>query len=338
MLRWIFGTLLTLIGLAAVVLGVGYFALKRPDIPYETLATKYESAASRYVELPGGVRMHYRDEGLPNAPTLLLVHGFSASLHTWEPWTRDLGDQFRVISLDLPGHGLTRAPAGYQASIEGYRDLVAEFARAQNLTRFSLAGSSMGGNVAWQYALAHPEQVEALILVDASGWEETRTDLSQEPQVFKLLRNPTLGPIMIQLDNSRLIRQGLQASFHDQSLVDDAMVDRYAELSRAPGHREILLQMTLGFRERQYATAERLAPLRMPVLILQGDQDNLVPPEHGRQFHDAIAGSDLAMFENVGHVPQEEIAEQSASVVREFLYRVYEGSPLAASPETSPAP
>lgn len=320
MLRWLIGTLLGLIGLAALLLVGGYFLLKRDDIPYETLAARYESAASRYVELPGGLRVHYRDEGQREGPTLLLVHGFSASLHTWEGWVRELGDTHRVVSLDLPGHGLTRAPAGYQGNIGNFRDVVAAFARAQGLTRFAIAGSSMGGNVAWEYALAHPEQVDALILVGASGWEDMRAEATEEPAVFKLLRTPVVGPLMMQLDNTRLIRQGLEASFYDPAFVDSAMVARYAEQARAPGHRDILLQITLGFSNRAFATPERLAPLaNIPVLILHGDTDRLVPPQHGRQFHEAIPGSRLIEYENVGHIPQEEIVQRSAADVRAFL-------------------
>lgn len=335
MLRWIIGGLLALVGLVALVCAGAYFALKRPDIPYATLAAQYESAQSRYVELPGGLRVHYRDEGQSNGPPLLLVHGFSASLHTWEPWVERLGDEYRVISLDLPGHGLTSAPAGYRATIEAYRDVVHEFARTQGLTRFALAGSSMGGNVAWEYALAYPEQVDALILVDASGWEDTRAEATEEPAVFKLLRNPTLGPIMVQLDSSRLVRQGLEASFANPALVDDVMVDRYTELGRAPGHREILLQITLGFRERNYATAQRLAALQVPVLIMTGDTDRLVPPAHAQQFQTAITGSQLITFEATGHIPQEEKPDESATAVREFLHQVVEGSALAPLPEVN---
>jgi pimeloyl-ACP methyl ester carboxylesterase len=169
--------------------------------------------------------------------------------------------------------------------------------------------------------------------VDASGWEETRAEFADEPQIFKLLRNPVIGPLLRDLDNSRLIRQGLEASFADHDIVDDAMVERYTLLSRAPGHRDILLQMTLGFRSRNYATAERLAALRMPVLILTGDTDRLVPPEHARQFNDAIDGSEIVIFETTGHIPQEERPDQSAMAVREFLYRQIEGSALAPLPE-----
>lgn len=332
MLRLVGCGVLALVGVIALVLVGGYFVMKRPDIPYETLATQYESGASRYQELPGGIRVHYRDEGLqtPDAPTLLLVHGFSASLHTWEPWRERLGNEFRIISLDLPGHGLTRAPAGYQASIEAFRDVVQEFARARGLTRFIIVGSSMGGHVAWEYALAHPEQVQGLILVDAAGWPETREEYADEPQIFRLLRNPVLGPLLRDLDNTRLTRDGLEAAFYNPELVTDEMVERYTDLSRAPGHRDILLQMTLGFRTRNHATPERLAPLaQMPVLVLTGDTDRLVPPEHAQMFANAISGAQLIIYENVGHIPMEEIAERSAEDVRGFARQVTAGGEVA---------
>lgn len=335
MFRWIIGGLLALIGLAAILAVGAYFTLKRDDIPYETLAAQYESAASRYTDLPGGVRVHYRIEGQESGPTIVLIHGFSASLQTWEPWVERLGESYRIVSLDLPGHGLTRAPAGYQASIEGYRDLVHQFLQSQGIDHFALIGSSMGGNVAWEYALAYPEQLDALVLVDASGWEDTRAEAASDPEVFKLLRNPVLGPILLNLDSSRLVRQGLEASFADPSHVDDAMLNRYTQLGRAPGHRDILLQLTLGFRDRHYATAQRLAALDMPVLILTGDTDRLVPPQHAQQFHDAIPGSQLITFESTGHIPQEEKPDESAMAVQEFLHPIYEGSALAPLPEVN---
>jgi pimeloyl-ACP methyl ester carboxylesterase len=239
-----------------------------------------------------------------------------------------------VISIDLPGHGLTRAPAGYQASIEAFRDVVQEFADAMQLRSFAVAGNSMGGNVAWEYALAHPERVDALVLVDSSGWPPVAAgeDDGDGPLIFKLLRNPVLGPLLRDLDNSQLARQGLEASFYNAALVDDAMVDRYVSLARAPGHRDILLQITLGFRERNYATPERLAPLANErVLIMFGDTDRLVPTGDGERFQQAIAGSELIIFEQAGHIPQEETPDESATAGREFLHTVYEPSALAAT-------
>src|SRR5262245_48825341 len=128
MLRWLIRALLIIVGLAVVVCVGGYFVLKRDDIPYAELAARYGNAESRYVDLPSGIRMHYRDEGQSTAPVILLVHGYSASLHTWEGWVPRLSEDYRVISIDLPGHGLTQTPQGYRASIEAFRDAVDEFA------------------------------------------------------------------------------------------------------------------------------------------------------------------------------------------------------------------
>ncbi len=319
MVRWFLGVVLGLVGLIAIVAVAGYFILKRPDVPYETLAVKYESAASRYVDLPGGVRMHYRDEGIAGGPVVLLVHGFSASLHTWTPWVQRLGDEYRIVTLDLPGHGLTRAPAGYQASIESFRDEVEAFAKVQDLQRFTIGGNSMGGHVALEFALAHPEQIDALMLIDSAGWPVAAdANEGHGPLIFELLRNPVARSVLRDLDNSRLIRQGLVSAFpaHPE-LVDDAMVARYAELSRAPGHRDILLGLMRG--GRPLATPERLTAVTAPTLVMHGTDDNLTPFSFGEQFHAAIAGSQFAPLEGIGHAPQEEVPDDSAKIVRAFL-------------------
>lgn len=320
--------LLALVGLIAVLGAIAFAVLRRDDIPYPTLAARYESAASRYIDLPSGVHVHYRDEGARGGPALLLLHGFSSSLHTWAPWAADLGDTHRVISIDLPGHGLTRAPVGYHASIAAFRDLVEEFAAAYGLERFAIAGNSMGGNVAWEYALAHPERVDALILVDSGGWPRPDAERTREPLAFKLLRNPASAAVLSQIDTAYLVREGLQRSFADPRLVSDAMVTRYAELSRAPGHRDILIQLMLNRTAREPASTQRLAAIAAPTLVLHGEQDNLIAVAHGRQFHQAIAGAEIVTYPNAGHLPQEELPAESAMAVREFLYRVYEGSAL----------
>jgi len=323
MLGRLFRSLLIVVGLGALVAIAGHFALRRGDIAYETLAAKYEDSASRYADLPGGVRMHYRDEGLANEPTLLLVHGFSDSNLTWRPWIERLGDAYRLVSIDLPGHGLTSAPSDYAASIEAYRDAVEDFAAAQNLSRFAIIGSSMGGNVAWEYTLAHPERVEALVLVGASGYHDARAAFAERSPMFALMRNATLRPVLRDLDTSALVRQGLQASFADPSLADEALVTRFMDYARAPGHRDQLIDMTLNFGQRALASPERLAPLRAPTIILHGEMDNLVGVEQGRLFHEQIAGSALIIYPHVGHLLQLEIPDQSAGDLEAFLARVY---------------
>lgn len=333
MLRTIGVILFFLVGVAAVAAGVGWALLHRSDIPFEQLEAEYGYSQSQYVDLPDGVRMHFLEQGPEDAPTLLLVHGYSASLHTWDAWADQLDNRFQIVRVDLPGHGLTRAPSTYRAGIENYRDSLAAFVSARGMDSFAIAGSSMGGNVAWEYALAHPEQTAALILVDASGFEETRATLAEDPPAFQVLRNPVLGPVFRDLDSRQLARQGLTNSFVNTALVSDAMVNRYVELSRAPGHRQQLLDIMLGYRERNYATPQRLAALAdTPVLILWGDQDRLVPPDHARLFNTAIPGSRVVMYQDVGHLPQEEVPERSASNVAAFLEEALAAKEPALAP------
>jgi pimeloyl-ACP methyl ester carboxylesterase len=328
MAKWLLRIVAALLGIVALIAIGGYFALKRDDIPYQTLATTYESPVSLYVDLPSGVHMHYRDQGNANGPTLLLIHGFAASLHTWEKWVALLGDKYRLVSIDLPGHGLTSAPAGYRPSMQGYAGIVAEFARAQNLQSFSLAGSSMGGHVAWEYALAHPGQVNALILVDAAGWPESAASApnTETPLIFKLLANPTARALIRDLDISSVVRPGLRAAFpSDPALADDAMVARYVDLSRAPGHRAVLLALLTG--ERTHASPQRLAALTLPVQIQHGSRDVVVPVARAHLFKAAIPHADLVVFDGIGHVPQEEIPEASAAAARAFLSAIAARTP-----------
>lgn len=335
MFKWLFGIL----GLI-VLLAVGaFFVLKRDDIPYATLAAKYENGASRYVDLPDGIHMHYTDQGAtqaangPPVPTVLLVHGFSASTHTWEAWVPKLGEDYRVVSIDLPGHGLTQAPAGYRASIENFRDAVYAFTQAEHLARFAIIGNSMGGNVAWEYALAHPEQLDALILVDAAGWPHPSEGALNTSPMMQLIRNPITGPIVRDLDNTRVFRQGVQAAFADPAKADDVMITRYVELSRAPGHRDILLQLQTNYAGRREASDDVLSTIKTPTLILWGQQDHLIPVADAERFHHAIPGSEVKIFENSGHLPQEEAADASATAVTEFLYHVHEAGYEAAPVE-----
>src|SRR5947209_9605104 len=145
--------------LAIIALFVaGYVLLLRPDIPYATLDQRYAAPTSHYVDLPGGVRMHYRDEGNPSGPVLVLVHGYSASAADWDPWAKALGGKYRIIAPDLPGHGLTRAPKGFKVTPTVQVATVEELVEKLNLARFVIAGNSMGGGLAWRYALAHPER------------------------------------------------------------------------------------------------------------------------------------------------------------------------------------
>lgn len=292
-------------------------ACAKRDIAWTTLEAKYASPASKYADLPGGLHVHYRDEGNPAGPAVVLVHGFAASLQAWEPWRARLGQDYRVISLDLPGHGLTRAPAGYTASIDGNVAVVDELTRRLGAKAFVLGGNSMGGGVAWNYALRHPDRLRGLILVDSAGWPSPRRKGDGPPAIFKLLGNPAGRAVLKSLDPTPLAKKGLAQAYVDPALVTPALIARYTEMSRAPGHRDILL--TMQNRARAPVTAETFAAIHTPTLVMVGEADKVIPAAQSRALAGAIPGAKLIAYPGVGHVPMEQIPDRSAADVLAFL-------------------
>jgi pimeloyl-ACP methyl ester carboxylesterase len=131
------------LGIVILLLLAAWLKLRGPDISYETLEAKYADGASHFVDLPGGFHVHYRDEGDLNQPLLVLLHGFGDSFTSWEGWVAALKTKFHIISVDFPGHGLTRAPVGFQLSGDGLADFVDDFAnpRAQSQATADLIGT-----------------------------------------------------------------------------------------------------------------------------------------------------------------------------------------------------
>jgi pimeloyl-ACP methyl ester carboxylesterase len=313
MMRKFLGAVLAILILAVVG---AWLALRGPDIPFETLEGKYATAQSHFVDLPGGYHVHYQDNGDPSLPTLVLLHGFGDSFTTWEGWVKELKTQFRVISLDFPGHGLTRAPEGSRLSGENLADFVDAFAAKLALPPFAVAGNSMGGGAAWQLAVRHKDRVNALILVDAAGFPNDKPS-ADIPLAFKILRYPIGRRLLSKIDNRPLIDQGLKADVYDKALITPFIVDRFAEFQRAPGHRPILMSVNMGGQGP--TTQELVSTIRVPTLILWGERDPLIEPAAARKFEAAIPGAKLITYPNVGHLPQLEIPQRSAADVAAFL-------------------
>jgi pimeloyl-ACP methyl ester carboxylesterase len=305
-----------ILGLIVLILIGAWLWLRGPDIPYAALEAKYAQADSHFVDLPGGYHAHYREDGDPSLPTLVLLHGFGDSFMTWEGWVRELTPQFHIISPDFPGHGLTRAPADSVLSGDSLADFVDAFAAKLALPKFAVAGNSMGGGAAWQLAVRHPERINALILVDAAGFANDKP-AGDEPLAFKILRYRLGRTLLSKIDNRPLIDQGLKTDVYDKTLITEGLVDRFAEFQRAPGHREILMGINMG--ARPVSTAQLLSSIKVPTLILWGESDPLIEPAAAKKFAAAIAGAKLITYPHVGHLPQIEIPQRSAADTAAFL-------------------
>ncbi|WP_328831696.1 alpha/beta hydrolase [Thermaurantiacus tibetensis] len=309
-----------LAGLAVVagLLVAAFLAVRTPDIPAEVLRARYANAASQFLDLAPGFAVHVRDEGPRDAPVLLLLHGSNASLHTWEPWVERLGQDYRVVTLDLQGHGLTGPiPSGcYTGSCMA--ETVERVRARLGIERMAVGGNSMGGLVAIRYALAHPERVSALILVDSAG-AQFRNGGSR-PLGFRIAAMPGARTLAEQITPRAMIARSLDQSTSVKAAATPEKVDRYWELLRHPGNRAATIARFAAPREP--FGAETLKPLAgLPVLILWGREDRLFPPEAAAWFKAALPEAELVILDGVGHIPQEEAPDASAEAVRAFLER-----------------
>lgn len=309
--RIIMGLLLVL-GLALTVLvGLSW----APDRPVEELAQRWAKPPSEFVRVQG-MNVHYRDEGPRDGPTpLVLLHGTSASLHTWNGWTEALQDDRRVVRFDLPGFGLTGPFPGDDYSVERYVDFIVAMLDELELDRVVLGGNSFGGQLAWETALAAPQRVEKLVLVDAGGYPLDPEDM---PIGFKVAQMPGMEPVMAHLLPRAMIESSVRDVYGDPDQVTEALVDRYYELTLREGNRRALIRRFQAMNS-QDPGASRIANIDIPTLIIWGDKDRLIPPESAERFAADIDNSILVRFESLGHVPQEESPNRTAGAVRQFL-------------------
>jgi pimeloyl-ACP methyl ester carboxylesterase len=311
----VFGILLMLSALA--------LALSRaPDRPVETLVARWAPPPSDFIEVKGQI-VHLRDEGprhtgADSPPPVVLLHGTSASLHTWEGWVQALKGQRRIITLDLPAFGLTGPfsgqydPADYRG--DSYARFVLDVLDQLQLQRVALGGNSLGGEIAWRTALLARERVAQLILVDSAGLP---VELGAVPLGWWVARTPALSWLAEEVLPRALVAQGLTRVYGHPERIGSELVDRYFELTLREGNRR-----ALGLRLRQTDlgdASEQLKTLNVPTLILWGGRDQLFPPAVGRRFQASIQGSRLVVFDDLGHVPHEEDPARTVAPVREFL-------------------
>jgi pimeloyl-ACP methyl ester carboxylesterase len=303
---------------AVFCLSAAFGACATREIPYATLSAKYALPSSQYFEPQSDLKVHYTDDGNRSGPVIVLVHGFAASVHAWRPWIDRLGAEFRFIAIDLPGHGLTQAPGDYRASLDKNVALVDSLADKLRLDRFVLAGNSMGGGVALGYALAHPLRLNGLVLVDAAGWpDETGSDGRGPPFVFQLLTNPVGRGVLKAFNPAMFAKGGLRSAYLDERLVTPELVDRYAELAMAPGHRDILINQ--DSRPERRITRDDIRTIHTPTLVLAGEQDKIIPVTQSRALAAAIPGAKLITYPQGGHVPMEQLPDESAQDLKAFI-------------------
>jgi pimeloyl-ACP methyl ester carboxylesterase len=298
----------------AILTGIFVATAWAPERTVEELRARWAPAPSVFLNV-AGMRVHMRDEGpRDDASPVVLLHGTASSLHTWDGWAEALRSKRRVIRFDLSGFGLTGPSPDGIYGVEDDERLVIAVLDHLGIERCVLGGNSLGGSIALRTALAHPARVEKLILVDSGGFPTRPTS---KPIAFYLARLPMIEWMVSHTLPRGLVEQGLRNVYGVPSKVTPELVDRSRELTQRAGNRRALIER--GRQWRPTTIAHRVAELKLPTLIIWGGQDRLIPPDTAERFHHDIAGSTLAIFDDLGHVPQEEDPVRTAAAVKQFL-------------------
>jgi pimeloyl-ACP methyl ester carboxylesterase len=308
--------LLILAGLVFFV-GVAIALTWAPDKPVDDLKPRWAKAPSQFLAVQG-LQVHLRDEGPRDDPVpIVLLHGTSASLHTWEGWAQSLRGQRRVIRFDLPGFALTGPNLEDDYSIAAYVRFVTATLDTLGVQRFVLAGNSLGGQIAWATAHALPQRVQRLVLVDASGYALESARVKPDiPLGFRIAQIPGLRLLMEYTLPRGVIEKSVRNVYGDPGKVTPELVDLYADMALRAGNRRALGRR---MEQRNSGVPEDIAKLKLPTLVLWGGRDRLISPEFAERFVRDIAGAKLVVFEDLGHVPHEEDPARTVAAVRQFL-------------------
>ena len=303
--------------LLAALLALAVILTWEPDRQIGELAARWAPPPSRFVEIDG-IQVHLRDEGPRDDPEpVILLHGLSASLHTWEGWAAGLRTQRRVISMDLPGFGLTGPSMGGDCHIDAYVRFLLRLMDTLGVKRAVLVGNALGGEIAWQTAVSAPRRVSALVLLDAYGYEVSPLSV---PMAFRLVATPAMDWFTDRILPRPLVAYSVRNVYGDVERVTPELVDRYFELALRVGNRKALRACFAQMDEG--AQAGQIKRVTAPTLILWGARDQLVPPQHATRFQADIAGSELVVFPDLGHVPQEEDPQRTLMPALAFLAKL----------------
>lgn len=288
------------------------------DIPLDILIKKYGSAESKFISLDG-MSVHYRDEGnATDSIPIVLLHGTGASLHTWEGWVNALKKDHRVIRMDLPAYGLTGPNPTGEYSQEFYATFVNDFLTKIGVSKCIIAGNSLGGSIAWNFALKYPEKTSKMILVDAGGYA---TKSKSVPIAFQIAGFPVIKNLFKYVTPRSIVQKSVENVYADKGKVTPKLVDRYFELSLREGNRKAFIDRMSAFRNKGIESDKSLniKTLQMPTLIIWGDKDFLIPIDVAEKFHTDLPNDTLVIFKNLGHTPMEEDATTTVEAVKSFL-------------------
>lgn len=276
----------------------------------ESLIYKYSLDSSLYLNLNGN-KIHYTDRG--KGDVVIFLHGIFSSLHTFEYWACLLADDFRVITIDMPGFGLTKSNPKNDYSISFYVEFINQFTKELGIKKLNISGNSLGGWIAWEFAVAFPEKVNKMILVNSAGYINS----GKFPLPFILAKSPFLKNIFkVEITPRIVVKFFINEVIINKQKITDELIDRYYNIALRKENMQAFLKFA---NSNLVQNTNSLRDLKFPTLILWGEKDLWISSEHANSFKKDIQNSLVKIYENVGHVPMEEIPKKSFVDVLNFL-------------------
>lgn len=265
-----------------------------------------------------GVPIHYKVRG-SGEPAFILLHGFAASIFSWREVIQPLSEIGTVVAFDRPGFGLSGRPLKWEGTNpytpEAQTDLVIALMDFLDIRQAILVGNSAGGTISAFTALRYPDRIQALIFVDAAiysggGAPDWIKPLLKTPQMRRL------GPLV---SRSLLGRSEelLELAWHDPSKATPEVLEGYQKATQVENWDKALWEFTLASRDLKLS--ERLDELHLPVLVITGDDDRIVPTVESIRLAEELPQARLVIIPNCGHVPQEECPQEFLKAVEEFI-------------------
>lgn len=296
--------------IVAVITAGGFYYLKvTGGSGASALEEIYLTENDRFVEI-GGARVRVREEGPADAAPILLVHGFTHSLETWDGWAEALKSDYRVIRYDLLGHGLTGPDPKERYAPTERAAFIGDFMNALGIDYAVIAGNSLGGLAAWRFAADNPERVDGLILISPGAFplNGAGDEPAEIPAAMKayLLTAPEAG-----------VRASAGLIYGDDAKVTDERVAVMRDMIRRKGNGAAMIKSLEEFTLPD--PAADLARVTAPTIIMWGEGDSIIPIEQGRRIEKLIPGARMIVYPGVGHAAQEEAPTQTVADALEFL-------------------
>ncbi len=301
--------LLILLPLAVLIAGLAAW-LYTPDESAASLRAKYDDPATSYPDVLG-VKLRVRDTGPKAAPALILLHGFGASLDTWQPWSDALSAHDRVIRFDLPGFGLTGPDPTGDYSDERATAIIAALMDQLHIRTASLIGNSLGGRIAWRFAAAYPDRTDKLILISPDGFASPGFDYDKAPNI------PFIMKLLPYTLPKAMLRANLAIAYANPKNLTAQTLTRYQDMMRAPGDRAAILARMAQTILKQPEPI--LKTIKAPTLLLWGAKDGMIPIANAADYQQDIPNTTLITLPTLGHVPFEESPALSLPPVVQFL-------------------